>query len=74
MLKILLEETEFKLRSEISSCSPYTLWFCQVVGLEITSRKKNCEGMVVSHQRQNDKSDRALGINYQVLKNPCKRM
>lgn len=54
MLKILLEETEFRLKSEISRCSPYTLWFCQVVGLEITSRKEKCEGMEVSHQHQND--------------------
>lgn len=54
MLEILLEETEFRLKSEISRCSPYTLWFCQVVGLEITSRKEKCEGMEVSHQHQND--------------------
>lgn len=48
------------------------LWFCQVVGLEITLRKKNCEGMGVSHKRQNDESDRARGGNSWLLKNPCK--
>lgn len=55
MLKLLLKKTEFKFKSEISRCRPYTLWLCQVVvDLEITLRKSNCEGIVVSHHQQND--------------------
>ncbi|XP_056212637.1 uncharacterized protein LOC130157252 [Falco biarmicus] len=53
----------------MSRCSPCTLWFCQVLCLEITLRKKNGEGMVVTHQHRNDKSDRALGLSYWVLQN-----
>lgn len=54
MLKLLLKKTEFNFKSEISRCRPRTLWLCQVVDLEITLRRSNCEGMVVSHRQQND--------------------
>jgi len=61
-LQRLLEEAAFKLKSEISTCSPDTLRFCQVAGLEITSAQ-NCEGMAASHQRRSGKS----GADHQEL-------